>query len=456
MLHEALDGVDTPDVVTRGSAGEVVADSQALDLFPDTAGITPEGHLALEGVDLVALADELGTPLYVYDEATIRARARAYADGLKKAYPGKSLVCYAGKAYCAPWLLRVIDNEGLGLDVVSGGELFVAQHAGFPMDRVFFHGNNKSPDELAQALEAGVGRIVVDNFEEIDRLDRLAGERQRRQPVLLRVAPGVEAHTHVHIQTGVLDTKFGLSIQTGAAAEGVHMLEASANLELVGLHAHIGSQVFELEPYRQTVRRVFEFATAHGVALQELSPGGGYGVRYTPTDVAISPTQVCEAIARAVCVAASGTDLPKLTIEPGRSIVGPAGVALYRVGSIKHIEGVRTYVAVDGGMADNIRPTAYGALYSPMLANRMHAQAAATVAIAGRYCESGDVLVRDAHLPQPKVGDLVAVPASGGYQLSMASNYNQVPRPAVAVISNGHARLVKRRETYEDLLRGEI
>ena len=424
-----------------------------LALFPDTASISSEGHLALDGLDLVKVVEEFGTPLYVYDEATIRARARAYAEGLAKAYPGESLVCFAGKAYCAPWLLRVINEEGLGLDVVSGGELFAARQVGFPPERIFFHGNNKSPDELAQALDAGVGRIVVDNLEEIGRLNKLA---TRRQPVLLRVAPGVEAHTHVHIQTGVLDTKFGLSIETGAAAEAVRRVHASANLELVGLHAHIGSQVFEFEPYRETVRRVFEFATAAHVRLRELSPGGGFGVRYTPEDVAVQPREVCDVIARAVCEAADGMALPKLSIEPGRSIVGPAGVALYRVGSIKDIQGVRTYVAVDGGMADNIRPTAYGALYTPILANRAAETADATVAIAGRYCESGDVLVREARVPLPRVGDVVAVPASGAYQLSMASNYNLVPRPAVSVVSDGHARLVRRRETYEDLLRAEI
>jgi diaminopimelate decarboxylase len=421
--------------------------------LPETASVTGEGHLALDGVDLVELAREFGTPLYVYDEATIRRRARAYVQGLKDAYPGEALVCYAGKAYCAPWLLRIVDEEGLGLDVVSGGELFAAQQVGFPPERIFFHGNNKSEDELAQALEAGIGRVVVDNLEEIARLGHLASAANARQKVLLRLAPGVEAHTHVHIQTGVLDTKFGVSIQTGAAAEAVALIRATGGLELVGLHAHIGSQVFELEPYAETVRRVFEFARGVGLELREFSPGGGFGVRYTPQDAALSPEASTRAIAAAVCAATS--DLPKLSIEPGRSIVGPAGVAVYRVGSVKRIDGVRTYVATDGGMADNIRPTAYGAVYTPLLANRALDTADATVAIAGRYCESGDVLVRDALLPMPKVGDLVAVPASGAYHLSMASNYNLVPRPAVVVVSGGAARLVRRRETYADLLSSE-
>lgn len=431
-------------------------DLQAL--LPDTAEVTATAHLNLGGCDAVELAAEFGTPLYVYDEATIRNRAVAYREALRAAYPGKSLVCYAGKAYCAPWLLRIIAQEELGLDVVSGGELFTARVSGFPAERIYFHGNNKAEDELALALDFGVSRVVVDNLEEIDRLSRLASNAKHEQAVLLRVAPGVEAHTHVHIKTGVLDTKFGLSIQTGAAAEAVSRIQQSEGLNLVGLHAHIGSQVFELEPYRETIKRVFDFAASVRLELRELSPGGGFGVRYTPADVALSPVEVTRAIAETVCAAAhaAGVQLPALTIEPGRSIIAPAGVALYRVGSIKTITGVRTYVAVDGGMADNIRPTAYGALYTPFLANRMHHEADATVAIAGKYCESGDVLVKEARVPLPRVGDLVAVPSSGAYHLSMASNYNLSPRPAVVVVRQGTARLVRRRESYEDLLRPEL
>ena len=427
-------------------------------LLPDTADMSPEGHLRLDGCDLVELAAEFGTPLYLYDEATIRNRARAYRDGLRAAYPGASLVGYAGKAYCAPWLLRIVAQEGLGLDVVSGGELQAARASGFPAERTYFHGNNKGEDEIALALEMAVGRVVVDNFEEIERVSRLAVERQRDQMVLLRVAPGVEAHTHVHIKTGVLDTKFGLSIKTGAAAEAVDLIRRSPGITLVGLHAHIGSQVFELEPYRETIERVFDFAASVGLELRELSPGGGFGVRYTPADTSLPVADVTRAIADTVCAVArqTGASLPMLTIEPGRSIVGTAGIAVYRVGSIKSISGVRTYVAVDGGMADNIRPTAYGAVYTPLLANRALDAADASVAIAGKYCESGDVLVKDARLPMPRVGDLVAVPSSGAYHLSMASNYNLSLRPAVVVISDGRPRLVRRRETYEDLLRPEL
>ncbi len=415
------------------------------------------------GCDVVQVAAEYGTPLYVYDEATIRARARAYRDALQVSYASESLVCYAGKAYCAPWLLRVLAEEQLGLDVVSGGELYTARSGGFPMERVFFHGNNKSEDELWMALEAGVHAIVVDNLEEIERLARLATDRVMRQKVLLRVAPGVEAHTHAHILTGAPDTKFGVSIDTGAAREAAEAIHQARSLEFVGLHAHIGSQIFEIEPYQATIGKVFglaaELRDAFGFVLKELSPGGGFGMRYTSDGEApMAPAEAARALAQAVTSEAErfGFPMPRLTIEPGRSIIGPSAVALYRVGSIKPIPGVRTYVAVDGGMADNIRPATYGARYTALLANRMDDAADSTVSIAGRYCESGDVLIPDAQLPMPRLDDLVAIPGSGAYQLAMASNYNLVPRPAVVVVNQGHVRLVRRRETFDDLLAPEV
>jgi diaminopimelate decarboxylase len=282
--------------------------------------------------------------------------------------------------------------------------------------------------------------------------------------VLLRLAPGVEAHTHEHIKTGVLDTKFGLSLETGAAEEGVRAALVDPGLDLLGLHAHIGSQIFAMAPYREAIQRVLAFAAQmrerHRFQLRELSPGGGFGMRYTPEDDPLPPAEVARMLAEAVTSAAVDSgfvgSLPAITIEPGRSIVGPAGVALYRVGSVKDIPGVRTYVAVDGGMADNIRPTMYGAVYSALLANRANEPATSQVAIAGKFCETGDVLIREAKVPPPRIGDLVAVPGSGAYNLPMASNYNLALRPAVAVVANGEARLVRRRETYEDLLRNEV
>jgi diaminopimelate decarboxylase len=355
----------------------------------------------------------------------------------------------------------VLASEQVGLDVVSGGELYTARASGFPMERVYFHGNNKSEDELFQALEAGVHRVVVDNLVEVERLSRLASERVVEQAVLLRVAPGVEAHTHAHILTGARDTKFGVSIDTGAAKEVAEAIQRAPGLRLVGLHAHIGSQIFEVEPYQETVHKVFQFAASlSGFELLEFSPGGGYAMRYTTQDeVPPAAEEAARVIAKAVTSEAKRLgmrELPELTIEPGRSIVGPAAVAVYRVGSVKRIEGVRTYVAVDGGMADNIRPATYGASYMAALANRMSDQVTETVALAGRYCESGDVLIRDASLPTPQVDDLVAIPAAGAYQLAMASNYNLVPRPAVVVVKDGKARLVRRRESYDDLLAAEV
>lgn len=437
---------------------------QAGDIFPDTTRVTPANRLAIGGCDLVELTATYGTPLYVFDEASIRARARAYREALARSYPGRSTVCYAAKAYCAPWLLRLLADEGLGLDVVSGGELYTATAVDFPRERIYLHGNNKGADELAFALEERVGRIVLDNLEEIGEVAALAAGHGVRQPVLLRVSPGVDVRAHPHFQTGGLDTKFGLGIASGAAEEGVRAAVGHPELELRGLHAHIGSEIADLEPYRETAARLFEFARrmreTAGLELREISPGGGFGVRYTPTDPPFSAAAMIAQLGRIVADAARrhgfGEAPPDLTIEPGRALVATAAVALYRVGSVKTIPGVRTYVAVDGGMADNIRPAAYGAFYTAVLANRVVDAAEATVAVAGKYCESGDILIREARLPLPAVGDLVAVPVAGAYQLSMSSNYNMAPRPAVVVVADGQARLVRRRETYADLLTAEV
>ncbi len=426
-----------------------------LELFPDDKRVTPDGHLSVGGVDLVDLAERFGTPLYLYDAATILARARAYREALGASYPGRATVCYAAKAYLAPWLLALLAPEGLGLDIVSGGELHVAAAADFPRERIYFHGNNKGEDELRDALDQKIARIVIDNLDEVALLGRLAAARGSTQAVLLRLGPGVDAHTHAHLLTGAPDTKFGLDIQSGAAEEGVRAIQAQRSLELRGFHAHIGSQIGELEPYRASVERIFAFAAAMrektGVVMREMSPGGGYAVRYTPDDPRVDAVAMVRDIAAAVATAAKTHrfELPELTIEPGRSIVARAGVALYRVGSVK--KGARTYVAVDGGMADNIRPTAYGATYTAALANRANDPAGAEVAIAGKYCETGDVLIQRVGLPMPRAGDLIAIPVSGAYQLSMASNYNLAPRPAVVVVADGAARLVTPRETYAQL-----
>jgi diaminopimelate decarboxylase len=427
------------------------------ELFPDTTRLTPANTLAIGGCDLVALAAEHGTPLYVYDEATILARARSFRDAVA-AYPGRATVCYAAKAYGAPWLLRLLAAEGLGLDVVSGGELHAAMRADFPRDRIFFHGNNKSEDELILARAENVGRVVIDNLDEITLLARVAAKHAERTPVLLRLGPGVDAHTHAHLLTGAEDTKFGLDIASGAAEAGVRAVLARPRLELRGFHAHIGSQIRDVGPYRESVDRLFAFAAdmreKTGFVAREISPGGGYGVRYTLEDPETRPAEMIREVAKVVADAARrrgfAEPLPDLTIEPGRSIIAPAGVALYRVGSVKR--GARTYVAVDGGMADNIRPTAYGAKYTAVLASRVQGGAPTDVAIAGKYCETGDILIQKVPLPLPRVGEVIAVPVSGAYQLSMASNYNLAPRPAVVLVANGAARRVVARETYDEIL----
>ncbi len=435
---------------------------EAGDIFPATARAR-NGHLEIGGCDVVGLAELYGTPLYVYDEAGVVARAREYTKALASSYRGRSLVCFAAKAYCAPWLLRLLEREGLGLDVVSGGELHAALAVGFPPGRIYFHGNNKGHDELEQALAAGVGRIVVDNLEELAQLARLAAARGARQPVLLRVGPDVAARTHSHLQTGASDTKFGLGIASGQAAEGIRAALAEPSLDLRGIHSHIGSQIFEVAAYAEAVERLFALAAAlrdeAGFDLRELSPGGGYGVRYTPQDPSRRTVELIADVG-ALAAAAAGRHgygrLPDLTIEPGRSIVASSAVALYRVGSVKRIPGGRTYVAVDGGMADNIRPTAYGAEYTAVVADRLGDTADTDVAIAGRYCESGDILIQRVRVPLPRAGDLIAIPAAGAYQLSMASNYNLTPRPAVVVVKDGTARLVRRRESHDDLLRNDL
>ncbi len=434
--------------------------SGRLELFPDTTRVTPANTLAIGGCDLADLAARFGTPLYVYDRATVVARAGAFREALRASYPGRARVCYAAKAYAAPWLLRLLASEDLGLDVVSGGELAVAVRADFPRERVYLHGNNKGADELAYALEQRIGHVVVDNLDEVKLLGRLGLERGSRQAVLLRVGPGVDPHTHAHLTTGAPDTKFGLDIASGAAEEGVRAIIAQPALELRGFHAHIGSQVSEAAPYREEVERMVAFAAAMrertGFVTRELSPGGGFAVRYNERDARSDPAETIRAIAGAVAAAAArhGFAPPDLTIEPGRAIVAPAGVALYRVGSVK--SGARTYVAVDGGMADNIRPTAYGAEYTAVLASRVTGGNVTDVAIAGKYCETGDILIQRVALPLPRAGDLVAVPVSGAYHLAMASNYNMAPRPAVVVVADGAATLVRRRETYDDLLAAEI
>lgn len=432
-------------------------------VWPITAERASDGSLHIGGVSVADLAAEFGTPLYVYDVATLRIQCRRYMQAFSDVHP-RTRVTYAGKAWLSRALLEIIAEEGLALDVVSGGELAFALACGFPSERIHFHGNNKTPDELRAALAANIDAIVVDGFDEIEMLADLTKDRSAPQDVLIRLNPGIDVHTHDYRKTGIPDSKFGLGITTGDAAIAVERILAVPGLRLRGYHAHVGSQIFELEPFVETVETVFAFAgemrDRFGVEAEEISPGGGFGIAYEPDDPEPAIEAIVVAIADATEVAAAryGITDPLLTIEPGRSIVGAAGVAVYTLGARKQIPGIRTYVSVDGGMADNIRPALYGAAYTAELVHRPTNGASEThpVTIAGKYCESGDVLIEKVELPPFAIGDLLAVPASGAYCLAMASNYNLAYRPAVVFIEAGEAWLVQRRETLDDLLRREM
>lgn len=426
-------------------------------VLPPSAATTPEGHLAIGGCDLVNLAEEHGTPLVVYDEGALRATARAYVAAFRAHAPDVEVI-YASKAYFGLAMLRIACEEGLSIDVASGGELQAALRAGFPPQRIEMHGNNKDARELTEALAAGVASIVVDSLDEIALLDRIAQERGVRQRVLVRVTPGVKPSTHSYISTGQLDSKFGFGIEGGAAAAAVAACRAAAGLDLAGLHCHIGSQIFELGSYPAAAAAVADLVASVGAEdLRTINMGGGLGVAYTSDDQPPSIERYADVVMEAVARewARIGVPMPKVQVEPGRSMVARAGVTVYRVGTVKQIPGVRTYVAVDGGMSDLLRPMLYGAVYEPLLANRASEEATGTVRLVGKHCESGDVLVGEALLPEVRVGDVVCVPATGAYGVSMASNYNGVTRPAVVFVDNGVARVVTRRETYDDLFARE-
>lgn len=431
-----------------------------LAIFPETAQVNEKRHLFIGGCDTVELAARFGTPLYLFDEATLRSQCAQFVGEFTQRYPD-TLVLYACKAFINRVLARIFAEEGLGLDVVSGGELAIARSAGFPMEKVYFHGNNKTAGEVSQALEAGIGRFVVDNFHELELLDGLAGGVGRKQDVLLRLSPGVDPHTHKHTTTGIIDSKFGFTIATGQAEKAVAKAISATNLSLVGLHVHLGSPIFEMEPYQIAIKLAFQFAAGvrdkYGFRMMEFSPGGGFAIQYTEDAPSPSPAAYAEAIVSAVQAEswALGLPLPRLVVEPGRSIVGRAGVALYTVGATKDIPRVRKYVSVDGGMADNIRPAIYGSRYEALLANRVEA-GTELVTIAGKLCESGDILIRDVMLPRVKAGDVVAIPVAGAYCLAMASNYNASLKPPIVLVRDGEARLMRRRETYEDLMRCDV
>ena len=425
-------------------------------LFPITAGVTEDDQLAVGGCTASGLASEYGTPLYVFDETTLRHVCGEFVGEFRSRYPD-TRVLYASKAFINPALARLVHGEGLGLDVVSGGELAVAQAARVPPEDIYFHGNNKGLAELEMALDYGVGRIVVDNVSELDMLIDLARSQGVVQDIMLRLSPGVDPHTHVHTTTGTLDSKFGIPIETGDAERAMHQALDADSVDLVGVHFHLGSPIFELEPYSIAIDATLTFVAgfaSDGFALREFSPGGGFAIGYLRDRLPPSVASYAEAVTSAVKLRCAdlGLGLPTLVVEPGRAIAGRAGVALYSVGSIKDIPGIRKYVSLDGGMGDNIRPALYDAAYEAVVANRMSDPPTETVTLAGKFCESGDVLIRDIALPVLERGDLIAIPASGAYAPSMASNYNLIPRPAVVMVKDGEARLIRRRETYQDMM----
>lgn len=421
-----------------------------LEIFPDTARIE-DGRLHIGGCSAVDLAARFGTPVMVLDRSTIEARARTYAAAL-----GPQQVYYAGKAFCSVAMCELLAVEGLSLDVCTGGELTTALAAGFPPERILFHGNNKSMEELKMAAESGVGRVVVDSLDEIERLPRSGLSTK----VLIRVTPGVEAHTHDFVQTGQEDSKFGFGLQDDLAFHAVEKALQLPGIQVVGLHSHIGSQIFEMAAFDLAARRVAAFAARLKTQLrfqaEELNLGGGLGIAHThdemTPDIGSSVAQVLDIVQREF--SEQGLEAPKVSMEPGRALVGTAGVTIYEVGTVKNIPGVRTYVSVDGGMSDNIRPALYGARYEGFLANRMDAEAGPRVTVCGKHCESGDILIRDVHLPaDTRPGDLLVIPATGAYTYAMASNYNHIPRPPVVLVQGSEATEIVARETYDDLLR---
>lgn len=427
-----------------------------LSLFPLTAEVNNKGNMAIGGCDTVRLAAKFGTPLYVFDEVTLHKKCAEFREEFVERYPDTTVI-YASKAFTHRALLKILAEEELGLDVVSGGEMGIARSAGFPMERLFFHGNNKSAEELKTALEWRIGRIVVDNFHELAMLSRIAAEMGVEADILLRVTPGIDPHTHKFITTGNIDSKFGIPLAElkKAACQSMSL----PNLNPVGLHCHLGSLIFETDPYPKAIEVLLEQAVelkkACDFELKELNIGGGYAVQYTLD----SPDTPVSAYAKAIASKIKSTCKklgiaePHLVIEPGRAIVAQAGVALYTVGVIKDIPGVRRYVSVDGGMGDNIRPAIYGSQYEAMVANKPQAKNTDKVTIAGKFCESGDILIKDIDLPPIAAGDILAVPDCGAYCIPMSSNYNAFMRPAVVMVKDGKARLIRRRETVDDLHR---
>ncbi|MHC6178519.1 diaminopimelate decarboxylase [Clostridium sp. JNZ X4-2] len=416
--------------------------------------------LYIGGVSAEDLVKRFKTPLYVIDEDFVRDKCRRYHKAFEADKNNK--ITYAGKAFLTLAMCNIINSEGLHLDVVSGGELYTALKSGFPMEKVYFHGNNKTPEEIEMGLNFGVGRFVVDNLCEMKKINLLAQKKNIVQKVLLRVTPGIEAHTHEYIKTGQVDSKFGFTMLKGEYMDMIKKAMSMPNLKFVGVHCHIGSEIFEIKPYEDEVeimlKLVRRIKDETGYEVEELNLGGGFGIYYNEGDKPKSIEDFCGIILESAKLKSKELNikLPSLTIEPGRSIIGNAGTTLYTIGAIKNIPGIRKYVFVDGGMADNIRPALYGANYECAVANKVHSSYEETVTIGGKCCESGDILIKDVKLPEAKTGDILAVSTTGAYGYSMASNYNKIPIPAAVLVKHGEARQIVRRQSFDEMIENEI
>ncbi len=421
-----------------------------------------KGHLILGGNDAVELAKEYGTPLYVMEEDTIVSAMRQYKSSIDRFYDGHGLICFASKAFSCKEIYRIAMREGLGTDVVSGGELYTALSVGFPADNICFHGNNKSDSELEFAVKSGVGRIVVDNAEELGRLSEIADKLNTTASVMFRIKPGVDAHTHSFVMTGQIDSKFGFALETGEAMDILKKAVKTPNIRIRGIHCHIGSQIHELLPFTETAKIMMGFMAEvkkeAGLEIEELNLGGGFGITYTDEDKRIEYPAYMEAVSQIIHEYSEklGIKLPFILMEPGRSIVGEAGTTLYTVGAVKHIPNIRTYVSVDGGMFDNPRYILYGSKYDFLLANKANKPAENKVTVAGKCCESGDLLGENVSLGDAECGDICAVFSTGAYNYSMSSNYNRNVIPPVVFVKDGKSRLVVKPQTYEDLVRNDI
>ena len=431
-----------------------VKEKDLSSAYPIGSGVNEKGHLVVGGCDVVDVVKQFGTPAYVYSEDDMCSRARNYMDAFRQRTDNFEVI-FASKAFPATAAYSLFSNEGLSVDVASGGELYLALKGGFPPERIYMHGNNKTPTELEYAFDSDVGHLILDSFDEVKIAQKMCAERKRVQKVMIRVTPGIEPSTHSYVKTGQLDSKFGFGLADGIAASAVEKVSDCENLELIGLHAHIGSQIFELESYRKAIHMLAEFvASIDGFNCRVLNVGGGLGIAYTDEDEPASIESYVDVKVRGI--SDEFDPVPKILVEPGRSLVGSAGITVYTVGTIKEIPGVRTYVAVDGGMSDNLRPMLYGAKYQADIANKMNDAADQTATIAGMHCESGDVIVKDATIAHPEAGDLLVTPATGAYGHAMANNYNGVARPPVIFCRDGNAREVIRRETWEDLAARDV